>query len=91
MNTDKALEGLLTERRNAASAEIDCLPTEDVLRVINAEDRKVAEAVGAAIPAIAATVDRVVERAAFLCRGRDQRAARCVGRFGVSSYLQRSL
>lgn len=62
MNTDKALEGLLTEQRNASSAEIDSLPTADVLRVINAEDRKVADAVGEAIPAIAATVDRVVER-----------------------------
>jgi N-acetylmuramic acid 6-phosphate etherase len=62
MDTDKALERLLTEQRNASSAEIDSLPTADVLRVINAEDRKVAYAVGAAIPAIAATVDRVVER-----------------------------
>ena len=39
------LEHLLTEQPNPASASIDALPTEEVLRIINAEDRKVAEAV----------------------------------------------
>jgi len=35
------LPNLLTETRNPASAEIDALPTLDMLRVINAADREV--------------------------------------------------
>jgi N-acetylmuramic acid 6-phosphate etherase len=54
------LEKLLTEQRNPASAEIDTLPTEAVLRIVNAEDRKVAEAVEREIPAIARAVDAIV-------------------------------
>lgn len=54
------LDKLLTEQTNPASAGIDSLPTEGVLRIINAEDRKVAEAVAAEIPAIARAVDAVV-------------------------------
>jgi N-acetylmuramic acid 6-phosphate etherase len=38
------LDHLLTEQRNPASEGIDALPTEEILRVINREDRKVAEA-----------------------------------------------
>jgi N-acetylmuramic acid 6-phosphate etherase len=56
------LENLLTERRNPASEHIDTLPTVDILRVINNEDRAVADAVAAAIPQIALAVDKVVER-----------------------------
>jgi N-acetylmuramic acid 6-phosphate etherase len=55
------LEKLLTEQQNPASASIDTLATEEVLRVINAEDRKVAEAVEREIPAIARAVDAIVE------------------------------
>src|SRR5215217_7952446 len=62
MNTDKALEKLLTEQRNATSVDIDSLPTAEVLTIINAEDRKVADAVAAAIPSITEAVDRIVER-----------------------------
>jgi N-acetylmuramic acid 6-phosphate etherase len=54
------LDKLLTEQTNPASAGIDSLPTEGVLRIINAEDRKVAEAVAAEIPTIARAVDAVV-------------------------------
>src|SRR5579863_5998671 len=54
------LEKLLTEQPNPASAGIDRLPTEDVLRIINGEDRKVAEAVEREIPAIARAVDAIV-------------------------------
>lgn len=54
------LGNLLTEQTNPASAGIDSLPIEEVLRIINAEDRKVAEAVAAEIPAIARAVDAVV-------------------------------
>ncbi|MGA3098521.1 MAG: N-acetylmuramic acid 6-phosphate etherase [Bryobacteraceae bacterium] len=52
-------EDLLTEQPNPASAHIDELPTEEMLRVINAEDCKVAEAVGLEIPAIARAVDAI--------------------------------
>src|ERR1035441_1855782 len=54
------LEKLLTEQTNPASASIDTLSTESVLRIINAEDRKVAGAVEREIPAIARAVDAIV-------------------------------
>jgi N-acetylmuramic acid 6-phosphate etherase len=54
------LEKLLTEQQNPASAAIDTLPTEQVLRIINAEDQKVAQAVEQEIPAIARAVDAIV-------------------------------
>lgn len=52
----------ITEQENSNTADIDRLSTLDALRVINAEDQKVAEAVEKVLPEIAATVDRVVER-----------------------------
>jgi N-acetylmuramic acid 6-phosphate etherase len=54
------LEELLTEQPNPASASIDALPTEEVMRIINAEDQKIAIAVEREIPAIARAVDAVV-------------------------------
>ena len=54
---------LLTEQRNSASSEIDRVPTEQMLQIINAEDQKVAIAVSAAIPQLAAAVDLVAGRA----------------------------
>ena len=62
------LENLLTEQANPASARIDAVPTEEALRIINGEDRKVAEAVEREIPAIARAVDAIV--AAFERGGR---------------------
>jgi N-acetylmuramic acid 6-phosphate etherase len=62
------LERLLTEQANPASAAIDTLPTDAVLRIINAEDHKVADAVQREIPAIARAVDAIV--AAVGCGGR---------------------
>jgi N-acetylmuramic acid 6-phosphate etherase len=56
------IENLLTEQRNPRSAQIDALATEEVLRIINEEDRKVADAVAAAIPQITRAVDGIVER-----------------------------
>ena len=53
-------ESLVTEQPNPASAQIDELSTEEMLRVINAEDCKVAEAVGLEIPAITQAVDAIV-------------------------------
>lgn len=54
------LDQLLTEQRNPASRNIDALPTEDMLRVINDEDRHVADAVRREIPRIARAVDAIV-------------------------------
>lgn len=58
------LDSLLTEQRNDASAHIDTLPTLEMLRVINDEDKKVAVAVEAALPQIAVAVDAVAGRLA---------------------------
>jgi len=62
------LSALTTEGRNAQSENIDTLSTENMLRVINSEDQKVALAVEKIIPAIATTVDAIV--AAFQKGGR---------------------
>ena len=62
------LRDLLTEQSNPASREIDTLPTEEMLRVINAEDRRVADAVAAEVPSIARAVDGIV--AALAAGGR---------------------
>jgi N-acetylmuramic acid 6-phosphate etherase len=51
---------LLTEQPNPATAGIDAVSTEEMLHIINAEDRKVAEAVDREIPAIARAVDAIV-------------------------------
>lgn len=56
------LASLMTERSNAASRAIDTLSTIDMLRVINDEDHRVAEAVAAELPSIAAAVDAIVAR-----------------------------
>jgi N-acetylmuramic acid 6-phosphate etherase len=54
------LANLLTEQANPASVEIDRASTEEVLRIINAEDRRVPDAVAEAIPQIGQAVDAVV-------------------------------
>jgi N-acetylmuramic acid 6-phosphate etherase len=51
-----------TEERNPRTADIDVVPTEQILRLLNAEDATVAGAVASVLPALAAAVDRVVER-----------------------------
>jgi len=53
-----------TEERNWRTIDIDVVSTEEVLRLLNAEDAMVAGAVASALPALAAVVDRVVERLA---------------------------
>lgn len=57
-----------TEARNPLTGELDTLPITDLLTVMNREDRKVAEAVGLAIPEIAAAVEKVAD--AFRAGGR---------------------
>src|SRR5690348_7908373 len=56
------LPHLLTEARNAASAEIDALPTVEMLQVINAADREVALSVEREIPNIARAIDAITAR-----------------------------
>jgi N-acetylmuramic acid 6-phosphate etherase len=51
-----------TEERNVRTADIDVVPTEQILRLLNAEDATVAGAVTSVLPTLAAVVDRVVER-----------------------------
>ena len=62
------IASLLTEQPNPASARIDLLSTEEMLRVINDEDRKVADSVAAELPSIARAVDAIV--VAFAAGGR---------------------
>jgi N-acetylmuramic acid 6-phosphate etherase len=92
------LGNLLTEQPNPDSAGIGDLPIEDALRVINAEDRKVAEAVGREIPAIARAVEAIVEafehggRLFYIGAGTSGRmgvldASECPPTFGVPADL----
>lgn len=55
------LDRLQTEQANPRTCDLDLLPTEEMLRVINAEDRRVAEAVAEVIPAIARAVERIAD------------------------------
>lgn len=56
------LSGLTTEKRNPATTQIDSMDTLSMLRVINSEDSKVAEAVGRVLPDIASAVDGIADR-----------------------------
>ena len=51
-----------TEERNWRTVDIDMVSTEEVLRLLNAEDATVAGAVASVLPTLATVVDRVVER-----------------------------
>lgn len=55
----RQLERLVSEGRNARSQAIDTLPTLDMLRLINDEDKGVADAVEAVLPEIAEAVDLI--------------------------------
>ncbi len=63
-----SLAKLLTEQRNPASRDLDALSVEEILRLINAQDKLVPVAVEREIPYIARAVDLVV--AAFRKNGR---------------------
>lgn len=52
----------ITEQENSATAEIDQVSTLDALRLINAEDQKVADAVETALLDIAAATDKIIDR-----------------------------
>lgn len=55
------LKKLSTEQRNPVSIDIDARSTRDILKVINSEDKKVANAVERQIPYIVEVVELVVE------------------------------
>jgi len=89
------LKDLLTEQPNPASAQIDRLPTAELLRVINREDEKIASAVAREIPRIAQAVDGITERFSkggrlfYLGAGTSGRlgvldAAECPPTFGIA-------
>src|SRR5438046_1176123 len=84
------------ERRNPRSVDIDLLPTERILKIINGEDALVANAVAAAIPQIAKVVDTATEciraggRIIYVGTGTSGRlavvdAAECPPTFGIPS------
>jgi N-acetylmuramic acid 6-phosphate etherase len=56
-----ALAKLLTEQRNPASMTMDNMSVEEILRLINDQDKRVAIAVEQEIPYIAQAVDLIVE------------------------------
>lgn len=56
------LEKLSTETRNNESLNIDQMDTLDMVRVINNEDKKVAEAVQLELPNIAKAIDLIADR-----------------------------
>jgi N-acetylmuramic acid 6-phosphate etherase len=87
-----------TEQINPNTTEIDSLPTIEALRIINNEDKKVAEAVEKVLPAIARAIDAIVERLEcggrlfYIGAGTSGRlgvldAAECPPTFGVSPDL----
>ena len=78
------LSKLLTERRNANSANIDTLSTLEMLTVINQEDQQVAQAITPYLPQIAEVVDKVA--AALQAGGRlIYIGAGTSGRLGIPS------
>jgi N-acetylmuramic acid 6-phosphate etherase len=52
----------VTEQENPNTKNIDAVSTLEAVRLINAEDKRVAEAVEKVLPEIAAAIDRIVER-----------------------------
>lgn len=56
------LDKIATEQRNQASSHIDQVSTLEMVRIINDEDKKVAEAITCILPKIAAAVDLIAAR-----------------------------
>ena len=88
----------LTEQENPRTAHISSLPTEEILRLMNDEDVRVAEAVALVLPEVARAVDGIVERLDkggrlfYVGTGTSGRlgvldAAECPPTFGVSPEL----
>jgi len=85
----------LTEQENPRTAQISSLPTEEILRLINEEDARVASAVAQVLPEIARAVDGITNRLNqggrlfYIGTGTSGRlgvldAAECPPTFGVS-------
>jgi N-acetylmuramic acid 6-phosphate etherase len=83
-----------TEAANPATRDLDLLPALEQARLMNQEDRRVAEAVAATLPAVAAAVERIAEslrrggRLLYVGAGTSGRlaaldAAECPPTFGV--------
>ena len=51
-----------TEQRNPNTVNIDLMDSIEIVRVINEEDHRVAEAIKEALPQIAEAVDAIVEK-----------------------------
>ncbi|MGL4687921.1 MAG: N-acetylmuramic acid 6-phosphate etherase [Fusobacteriaceae bacterium] len=56
------LKSLATESRNQNTLNIDRVSTEEMVKIMNDEDKKVAEAVEQELPQIAEAIDGIVER-----------------------------
>jgi N-acetylmuramic acid 6-phosphate etherase len=91
-----------SEQRNAASKNLDRMSAMQIVRLMNREDRKVAAAVGRALPAIARAVDAIVKalrgggRLIYVGAGSSGRmavldAAECPPTFGTSPKLVQAL
>jgi len=92
----------LTERENPRTAQIGSLPIEAILRLMNEEDARVAEAIAPVLPEIARAVDRIVARLRtggrlfYIGTGTSGRlgvldAAECPPTFGVSPELVQAI
>lgn len=87
MSETEDLARLVTESRNPNTLEIDQAETEEILRLINAEDQQVPLAVAGEIPRIARAVDLIV--AALTAGGRLFYAgAGTSGRLGVMDAVE---
>lgn len=62
MNNQQPDPPTLTEARNPATVNIDLVPTLEMVRMINAEDRRIPEAVAEELPHVAAAIDAIAER-----------------------------
>jgi N-acetylmuramic acid 6-phosphate etherase len=58
------MQNLITEESNPASASIDTLSAIEIVRLMNAEDQKIAAAVETVLPSIAEAVEAIAERMA---------------------------
>lgn len=96
------LKKIGTEQRNPNTMDIDLLSTEEIIRKINNEDKKVAYAVEEVIPSIAPLVEKVVEafykdgRLIYLGAGTSGRigvvdAVECRPTYGVSDEMVQCL
>src|SRR5437870_7635431 len=92
----------LTEQENPRTSQISSLPTEAILRLMNEEDARVAEAIAQVLPEIARAVDGIVARLRtggrlfYIGTGTSGRlgvldAAECPPTFGVSPELVQAI